>query len=295
MSAPSLETHRGALQSVSYRMLGSVQEAEEVVQDTFLRAMTHPPADTSRPWRPWLVRVATNLCRDRLRRRRASPYRGPWLPEPATAAWIDPDPGPEARVMRAASASYAWLVAAEALTPEQRAAWVLREVFELDMDDVAGALDCSRPAARALLYRARQRLAASTQAELGSEGHAEAFAALMTALLTGDEAGLRAALAPDVAAVSDADGRYHAAGVPVQGAARVAKLLQGLHRQGAADGQWAMVELHGQPAFVVERSAPAPGWAPRAVMLLGLDAQGRIARIWTVLADPKLHGVPFGA
>ena len=118
--------HKRLLWGLSYRMLGVRAEADEVVQDVFETALRKPPA-LDRPLRPWLVRVAVNASRDRLRHRRRSPYAGPWLPTPLDEATVDPDlPGE-----RLEAISYALLVALERLTPTQRAVWLLREVMGL--------------------------------------------------------------------------------------------------------------------------------------------------------------------
>ena len=130
---------------MSYRLTGSVEDAEEIVQDTFTRAIERPPPRTDKPWRPWLVRVAVNLSLDALRRRKRRRYPGPWLPvplsesealEPLQRRVAEPAEGPEARYALRESATFAFLAALEALSPRQRAVLLLAEVFEYSAREV---------------------------------------------------------------------------------------------------------------------------------------------------------------
>src|SRR5262245_3850197 len=156
----SLEPHRRALLGLCYRMTGSAADAEDLVQETFRRALERPPADLDAPLRPWLTRVATNLCIDSLRKRKNEPYFGPWLPSPVETDAIKDDltPSPEARYGVLESATLAFLIALEALTPQQRAVLVLRDVLGMSGPEVAEALEMSEANVRVSHHRARHAL-----------------------------------------------------------------------------------------------------------------------------------------
>ena len=138
---------RRFLFGLCYRMTGSAADADDLVQETFARALARPPARTDEPWRPWLVRVALNLARDELRRRKRRAYKGPWLPEPVDdAELVEPSHEPASTTGRyelLESVSFAFLLALEALTPAQRAVLLLRDVFEYTGAETAEALGLS--------------------------------------------------------------------------------------------------------------------------------------------------------
>src|SRR5262245_40278849 len=168
-AADALEPHRRHLWGLCYRMTGNAADADELVQETFVRALERPPARTDQPWRPWLVRVAMNLSRDLLRRRRRSPYRGTWLPSPietgedeaAPAYEISGSSGAstEGRYELLESVSFAFLLALEALTPTQRAVLLLRDVFDYSVHEVADALGLSEANVKVTHHRARRAMA----------------------------------------------------------------------------------------------------------------------------------------
>ena len=145
----AFDEQRPFLWSLAYRLTGCAADADDVVQEVFVRALERPPADTARPWRPWLVRVLMNLGRDLLRQRRRRGYVGPWLPSPVATGDGDeppsfdpPDlqPGPGARYDLLESASLAFLLALETLTPAQRAVLLLRDVLDYSVRETADAL-----------------------------------------------------------------------------------------------------------------------------------------------------------
>jgi len=187
---------RSFLWGLAYRLTGSAADADDVVQTAFVRALERPPARTDLPWRPWLVRVTANLGRDLLRRRRRRRYEGPWLPspvatpdEPPSAEPADPSPDPLARYALLESVSFAFLLALEALTPQQRAVLLLRDVFDYSTAETAAALAISVANAKQTLVRARRAMAAydaDRPASVGSDEFAGAVASFLEKLAAGD-------------------------------------------------------------------------------------------------------------
>ena len=164
------KAHERFLWGLCYRMMGSAADADDLVQETFLRAMERPPRRTDEPLRPWLVRVAMNLCRDALRRRRRQHYVGPWLPAPIETEGENrllsyeptlPDgTTTEGRYELIESVSFAFLLALEALTPQQRAVLLLRDAFDYSVHETADALDLSEANVKTTHHRARRAMAA---------------------------------------------------------------------------------------------------------------------------------------
>jgi RNA polymerase sigma-70 factor (ECF subfamily) len=314
--ADAFAAHERLLWGLGYRMTGLASDADELVQETFLRAIEHPVPDDGRPLRPWLVRVCANLARDRLRARRRRGERGggerpggkrragAWLPSPVPSERLcDADgaatPGtdtPEARYTRTETAGLAFLLALEALTPTQRAVLLLRDVFDLDADEVAAALGSTPGAVRVAHHKARRALEGHPVEGRALEGHAAAtseatLAALTTflgALATGDAATALAQLAPDVVLRSDGGGVYSAAKVPVHGAEKVVKFLLHVASAAGPENRWEIRSLNGAPMAVVELMAPAPGRAPRFVVGVTLGPTGKIVAIHWVLDPAKL-------
>jgi RNA polymerase sigma-70 factor, ECF subfamily len=148
------------LWGLAYRMTGIAADADDVVQETFARAIEHPPPRVDEPLRPWLTRVALNVARDALRRRKRRAYVGPWLPSPVETADLDelPEsaPGADVRYDLRESASYAFLVALEALTPQQRAVLLLRDVLDYSVHETAEALSLTEGNVKTTHHRARR-------------------------------------------------------------------------------------------------------------------------------------------
>ena len=288
-----LDAHRPLLEALAYRMLGSAADAEDVVQDAFMRALTRPPM-LDRPLRPWLVRVTCNLARDRLRKRTVRSYRGPWLPEPMASPPTDPGADPETRLRLAQSATLAWLVAAEALTPEQRAVVVLRDVLDWDVAEVGAALERTDGAVRGLHLRARRALDGALVPDTDTEtlrAHASALQGLLEALSVGDEEALGRLLADDVVLRSDGGGEVHAIGRVLRGAARVSSVVLALTSASGPPLDVRVVSVNGMPALL-ERVAPhrSPGWPRASLTSVVLDADARIARV-NIVAPSKLTHV----
>lgn len=279
------------LWALGYRLLGDAADADEVVQETFLRALEHPPPDPDLPWRPWLVRIAANLARDRLRARRRRGYVGPWLPSPVPDVVLDAAPTPEGRYGRAESARFAFLLALEALTPTQRLVVVLRDVFELDAAATATALGTTAGAVRVAHRRARLALADYDAERAPPPDPAAAlglFSAFLHALQTGDVDAASRLLTPEVVALNDGGGRYQAARVPVVGRGKVLQFHLHLARGASPTLRWRLDVYNGAPALVGADPAATGPAAPAWVMLADLTPAGQIDRLYTVLADPKL-------
>jgi RNA polymerase sigma-70 factor (ECF subfamily) len=294
-------SHERFLWGLCYRLTGNAADADDLVQDTFVRAIERPPARTDLSWRPWLVRVALNLGRDLLRRRRRRTYVGPWLPSPIDTADEASPPSyeptlageqtTEGRYDLLESVSFAFLLALEALTPQQRAVLLLRDVFDYSVSDTAAALGLSEANVKTTHHRARRTMQAYDR-ERRRPTHAlqeETRAMLgrfLAALATGDVAGVEALLADSVRALSDGAGEFHAARIPVVGRAKVARYCVNIARRG--DGRVVVRMLNGLPALVTELRHRTRGEAGLVVTRLELDREGRIAALHSVLATRKL-------
>jgi RNA polymerase sigma-70 factor (ECF subfamily) len=279
-----------------YRMTGSAADADDLVQETFARALASPPADTSAPWRPWLVRVAVNLARDRLRKRKLAPYTGPWLPSPvATEDEATEAPDPERRYGMLESVTFAFLTACEALTPRQRAVLLLRDVLEYSVEETAAALALSESNVKTTHHRARAAMEAydgarSVPTSALRDKTRAALERFAFALSTGDLAAVEAALAPAAETITDAGGDYLAALRHVTGASRVARFYLGLMKK-VAPSRVVFRMLNGLPAVLIEVDDAPARYAPRLVVRCDVDADGRIQRVHTILARAKLSAV----
>ncbi len=299
--------HRGFLWGLSYRMVGNAADADELVQETFVRALERPPSDPDRPWRPWLTRVAMNLGRDLLRRRKRRRYEGPWLPGPVpTGAGglpvepVDPAPGPSARYDRLESVTVAFLLALEALTPAQRAVLLLRDVFDYSVRETAEALEMSEANVKTTHLRARRVMESYDQRRGQRPGpHAQrsgqALERFLACVAQGDAAGVESLLARDVRSISDAGGEFAAARREVSGAPAVAHLYLGLAQKGGRVTDLRWLTLNGQPAVEIRFAGGRPGWAPRVILQADTDAEGRIERLYSMMATCKLTALDAGA
>lgn len=296
-TAQPLDAHRPILEALAYRMLGSAAEAEDVVQDAFVRALTHLP-DDDRPVRPWLVRVACNLARDRLRKRKVRAYRGPWLPEPMDAPPTDPAADPETHLRLTQTATLAWLVAAEALTPEQRAVVLLREVLDWSPSEVGATLDRTPGAVRSLHLRARRALDAAPTPSPDADtlrAHERALHALLLAVNAGDAEALARLLADDVVLHSDGGDEVHAVGKLLRGPARVAQVSIALAAASGAPEALHLSVVNGMPAIFM-RTPPhrSARWPLASLITVVLGPDGRVARIFNQAAPSKLTRIATG-
>ncbi|WP_344614728.1 RNA polymerase sigma-70 factor [Dactylosporangium salmoneum] len=274
--------HRNLLFTVAYEMLGSATDAEDVLQETWLR-WVGVDLGTVRDERAYLVRIVTRQALDRLRTlgRRKESYVGPWLPEPLLTT---PDVAEDVEL--ADSVSMAMLVVLETLAPVERAVFVLREVFDLEYDEIAQAVEKSPAAVRQIAYRARAHVAA--RRPRGAVSPAESRAALQAfqrAVETGNLQSLLDILAPDVVALSDGGGVKHALLRPVVGADKVARLLASLWYQRDVARSVEPAEVNGAPGLVVRVNGELDG-----VVALRVE-NGRIAGLYHVRNPEKLSRV----
>jgi RNA polymerase sigma-70 factor, ECF subfamily len=234
--AREFEAHRGLLFSIAYRMLGSATDAEDVVQDAWLRYSSAPP-EPIRSARAWLATIVTRLCLDRLKAARTTRelYVGPWLPEPMLHG--DREPSLARAMEQKESISLAFLVLLESLTPHERAVFLLREVFDYDYRDIAEMLDSSPVNCRQLFHRAKQRLIeqrpdfGSAKSRPSRARHEQFVQAFMAAVSQGDMNQLQSLLHNDVVFRSDGGGKVAAALNPIFGRESVARFFFGVKKK----------------------------------------------------------------
>ncbi|MBV2153933.1 RNA polymerase sigma factor SigJ [Kitasatospora sp. SUK 42] len=282
----AFETNRRYLGSVAYRLLGSFTDAEDVLQDAWLRWQAADRAAVTDP-RAFLTTVVTRLCYDQLgsARARREAYYGEWLPEPSVSYASAPD-SPAELAERGESVSLALLAVLEQLTPAERAAFVLHDVFAVGFEDIAASLDRTPDATRQLASRARRRVRdGGPHPGADPAEHRRAVEAFAAASTKGDILGLMEILDPDVVWHADGGGIVRAAARPVHGADRVARLVAGLV------DRWFTPELglghatvNGEPGLLwYEKATGAVG----GVMAFTL-AGGRITEAYIVVNPEKL-------
>jgi RNA polymerase sigma-70 factor (ECF subfamily) len=294
------------LWGLCYRLTGSAADADDLVQETFVRAIEHPPRDQSEPLRPWLVRVAVNLGRDLLRRRKRRSYVGPWLPSPiettgetdlpAYEPTIDGERTTEGRYDLMESVSFAFLLALEALTPQQRAVLLLRDVFDYSVLETSHALGISEANVKTTLHRARAAMRAydrtrRTPTRDLQERTREALARFVNGIVNGDVADVEQMLAASVRALSDGGGQYFAARKPIIGPQRVARFFVKIASRRAPESRFEVKTINGMPALVGEFHDGHPGEPPRMVLLCEVGDDGRITQLHSILADRKLTAI----
>ncbi len=250
------QAHRPALFAVAYRMLGSATDAEDVVQDAWLRFSAAQPADV-RSARAYLTTIVTRLCLDRLKSARAAreDYVGPWLPEPVVTTDA---PGPERSLAQAESVTLAFMILLETLSPEERAVFLLREVFDYEYAEIAQMLETSGANCRQLFHRAKARVAERKPRFRDTMDEKRPLVErFVRAFRDGSEAELTAVLAADVGLWSDGGGKVAAARRPLFGREHVVSLLVGIRRTAPSAGislasvTLDVVEVNGEPAVVI--------------------------------------------
>jgi RNA polymerase sigma-70 factor (ECF subfamily) len=295
------------LWGLCYRITGVAADADDLVQETFARALASPAALDGADLDRWLVRVATNLSIDCLRRRRRRRYEGPWLPSPVESDEpLDVGDLPASgtsdaayRVERAEQVSYAFLVALEALAPRARAVLLLIDVLEHPAAEVARILDTTEGNVRVLHHRARRTLerfdVAAVTARDVRERQRCALEKLLHCMLAQDAAGMEALLTEDVRSLTDGGGVYTALREPLAGKAAVARFHLQTARRRAPVSRTELRWINGLPALVVVTRPLRSRMAPRLVLRCEVDAAGRIRELHTILHPRKLTAVRFEA
>lgn len=268
------QRHRDRLWHIAYRMLGSPDDADDVVQKTQIRWL-EAEADEIRNPEAWLVTVATRLSIDRLRqaRREREAYPGPWLPAPATTARPPP---PDRHVELASDLSLAFLHVLERLKPDERAAFLLREAFDVDYARIAGVLDRSEAACRQMVSRARRRVRDGPRRNRATREEQRALAARFAeALEARSYEEIVALLAPDAVHATDGGGKAWAALRPIRGADRVARGILGVLRK----------------AGKVQSTEVGVGWVNEEPALVRRGS-GRLVSVSTfVVRDGRIHAI----
>ncbi|MFF2780123.1 RNA polymerase sigma-70 factor [Streptomyces sp. NPDC058052] len=292
-AAREFTVYRPRLFGLAYRMLGSAEEAEDTVQDAYLRwsgadraAVTHPGA--------WLAKVVTHLCLNRLTSARATRerYTGTWLPEPVltgAAPLGAPGAGPLEAAERHDDVSTALLLLLERLTPAERAVYVLREAFGYPHREIAGVLDLGEANCRQLYGRAARRVAepgddAAARFDPPAPGRRrELVDSFVAAAREGDLAGLEKVLARDVVWWSDGGGKVRSALRPVRGRDHVVRFLAGVARRTEEGTRLTVAEVNGEPGIVVHVAGRIVG-----VATVAARADGSITDVWFVTNPDKL-------
>jgi len=286
---------RRQLINLAYRLLGSLADAEDVVQETYARwyAMSPDQRDTIDSPAAWLTTVASRVCLDLLRsaRVRRESYVGEWVPEPVPdhTEWAGMPVDPADRVTLDESVSMAFLVVLESMTPAERVAFVLHDVFRYPFAEVAQIVGRTPAACRQLASSARRRVGASRAPVTPAARRAEVVREFSQAWAAGDISALVGLLDPNVTATGDGGGLASAVLRPVEGAEPVARLFVELASK--VGGDMAVLErsVNGQPGLVVR-----PGDGSVSVMAFEV-ADDRITHIWTVRNPEKLRPWPTGA
>jgi RNA polymerase sigma-70 factor (ECF subfamily) len=306
VAAEALETDRRVLWGLCYRMTGNAADADDVVQEAFVRALERPPRNTDEPLRPWLIRVAMNLCRDLLRKRKRQRYVGDWLPSPVPTSELESpasyepvapsEENPAARYDLLESVSFAFLLALEALTPNQRAVLLLRDVFDYSTEETAAALDLSEANVKVLLLRARRKMRDYDNRRVSSLSEIRqttrtALEQFLTFLRRGDARGIEQLLTEDAVDITDGGGEVRAALRTISGRSKVVRLIFGVASKLPGEFKATFVDLNGLPAILFETQR-SPGYASRFTFQCEVDETGRIRRILNVLAPSKLVAIP---
>jgi RNA polymerase sigma-70 factor (ECF subfamily) len=284
--AESFETYRSYLFAIGYRMLGSAMDAEDMVQETYLRYQATPP-ETIRSLKAFLTTVITRLCMDQLHlaRRNRDQYLGPWLPEPIITTQSPELAKVEERVDMYESISLAFLVLLEQLQPAERAVFLLREVFEYDYAEIAAFLGKSEIACRQSFSRAKKHLGDHRPRFPASpETQKQLLTGFMRAVQAGEMTGLINVLAEDVTFWGDGGGKVIGAAThPIAGRAAVAQFLLktwSVFRSSLPeDAHVELSEVNGQPALITRAG-------DRAYAVLTIEADAQRIRTIRIIANP---------
>ncbi len=287
-SAEAFAAYRPLLFSIAYRMLGSVMDAEDMVQDAYLRWQRAGPEQVQEP-KAFLTTVITRLCIDHLRSARVQreSYIGPWLPEPLLTALGG---GPAEQVAERESLSMAFLVMLERLSPVERAAFLLREVFNHDYGELAEILETSPANARQLVSRARRKLDGLRPDRVRFTAVPEQQMALAgqfaQAVASGDMSRVLRLLAPDIRLVSDGGGKAAAAQRPIEGAEAVANFFLRLARIAPPGSAASFAWVNGAPALLIYEDGLV------TTVYVPAIEDGRITTFYALRNPDKLRAIP---
>ncbi len=282
-------THRPLLFGIAYRMLGRVAEADDMVQETWLRWQRQDPADVQSP-KAWLVATITRLCIDQLRaaRRAREEYYGVWLPEPLVESNA---PSPSDSAAMADSLSMAFMLMLETLSPAERAVFLLREVFDYDYAEIAPIVGKNEANCRQIVRRAKASLADnhtisdSAKSVPPTQQAREVVRRFLAATASGEVADLLALLTEDATLYTDGGGLVNAAGRPIRTADRVSRFFVGIRTRAPADQQIHFAEVNGRPGALVTTGG-------RVDRTLSFELAGdRVCAIYIVRNPEKLRHV----
>jgi RNA polymerase sigma-70 factor (ECF subfamily) len=275
-------------------MTGVAADADDLVQETFMRALSAPPADRSRDLLPWLVRVAMNASRDVLRRRKREGYVGPWLPSPIDSeAFVAGQPDTQAaRLSERESVSYAFMRALEALSATQRAVVILRDVLDYSVRETAEVLGMSEVNVKTSHHRARAKLEnyEATHAPLDPatlERARGAMTRFFAHLALDDMRGLEQLLAGNAESLNDGAGEFFAAVRPITGVHRIARFYAKVSQKNRVLRAVPCV-LSGLPAVIADVVPYNERVAPRSVNLFECDRDGQLVRLYALVAPHKI-------
>jgi RNA polymerase sigma-70 factor, ECF subfamily len=283
MSDPfqTFESHRQRLFGVAYRMLGSRADTEDILQEAYLRWHSATAHDIRSP-ESWLVTTVTRLCIDQLRLARTSreTYVGPWLPEPLVG---DASPPADSQAELASSLSVAFLVLLERLAPEERAAFLLHEVFESNYTEIAQILGKSEVACRAIVSRARRRVREQRpRVEVTEVARKALLERLVQAVTTQDKSALLSLLADEASWMSDGGGKAKAARRIIRGRERVARFVLAVLGRHAHEFVFTPIRINNEPGLAIESGG-------RVFSVISIRTDGhQILDVFTVLNPDKL-------
>lgn len=285
-SVESFETYRTYLFAIAYRMLGSAQDAEDAVQETYLRYQATPP-ETIRSLKAYLTTIVSRWCMDQLQlaRRKRELYVGPWLPEPIRTPGTAATGDPEQRAEMQESIALAFLVVLEQLQPFERAVFLLRDVFAYEFAEIAPILGKSEAACRRSFSRARLHLRAQRpRFPVSPQAHRQLLSGYFQAVQTGELAPLVDQLAENVVLWTDAGGKTKTAALrPIRGREDVARMVLGTKRFWPERYQAEIGEVNGQAALIMRTDGQA--WSVVTVAV----GPGGIQAIW-IIANPEKLG-----
>jgi len=277
------QRHRGRLFGIAYRMLGSVDDAEDVVQESWLRWHGADPGAVRSP-EAWLVSVTTRLAIDRLRHAaiEREHYVGHWLPEPIAT----PTESPDRRTELTSDLSIAFLMLLERLAPEERAALLLHDVFDANYTEIADVLDRTEVACRQMVHRARVRVRGDrVRYPVPTDAYQQLLERFLVALRSDDQEAMLALVAPDATWTSDGGGKVPSTRRVVRGAARVVRLVLGFERKTFRTLRHELAWINGEPG-IVTRS----GGRVRFITTAGTDGE-RLVAFYRTLNPDKLRYV----